>query len=75
MKMTLRSKVLVISFLLLFVPSLVIGLSGYSTAKSSLDDSGVVSLKNLVRMTSGMIDTLQKEADKGTLSLEDAQSA
>lgn len=73
MKMTLRSKVLVISFLLLFVPSLVIGLSGYSTAKSSLDDSGVVALKNLVRMTSGMIDSLQKEVDKGTLSLEDAQ--
>lgn len=73
MKLTIRNKIFIITLLLLAVPSLIIGFTGYYSAKNSLDESGATGLRNMVRMTIEMIDVLQTEVDKGTLSLEEAQ--
>ena len=73
MKLTIRNKIFIITLLLLAVPSLIIGFTGYYSAKNSLDESGATGLKNMVRMTIEMIDVLQVEVDKGTLTLEEAQ--
>lgn len=73
MKITIRNKVFIVALLLLAVPSLIIGFSGYYSAKNSLNESGATGLKNLVRQSIQMIDALQQEVDKGTLTVEDAQ--
>ncbi|HHY74678.1 MAG TPA: methyl-accepting chemotaxis protein [Bacillus bacterium] len=73
MRMSIRNKVFIITLLLLAVPSLIIGFSGYYSAKTSLNESGATGLKNLVRMTIEMIDALQVDVEKGTLPFDEAQ--
>jgi methyl-accepting chemotaxis protein len=62
-----------ISLLLLIIPSLIIGIVGYNSAKESLNESGKTTLKNGVKMAIQMIDALDKEVKKGNISLEEAQ--
>lgn len=73
MKSSLRAKFIMICLLLLAVPSLIIGTMGYQLSKEQLDQSGAIQLKNSVRMVNGMIEALDQEVKKGTLSLEEAQ--
>jgi methyl-accepting chemotaxis protein len=70
---SLRFKFLLICFLLLTVPSLVIGTVGYQISKQQLSQSGEEQLKNSVRLTIAMINTLDKEVKAGHLTLEEAK--
>lgn len=69
----LRVKFFTISLLLVALPSLVIGLVGFQESKQQLNTFGEVSLKNSVRFTISLIQTLDDEVKKGTLTREDAQ--
>lgn len=71
----LRLKLVTMSLLLLAIPSLIIGMVGYYIAKSELDKSGRIQLKNDVRLVISMIDVLAKEVQAGHLKLEDAQES
>jgi methyl-accepting chemotaxis protein len=71
----LRLKLVTISLLLLAIPSLIIGTVGFYIAKSELDKSGRIQLKNDVRLVISMIDVLAKEVQTGHLKLEDAQES
>jgi len=73
MKLTTYRKMLIISMLLLSIPSAVIGTFGYLLSKNALNESSATALKNNVRLTIAMIDTLNKAVDKGDLTLEEAQ--
>ncbi|MBY0121240.1 methyl-accepting chemotaxis protein [Bacillus sp. S/N-304-OC-R1] len=73
MKLTLRTKLVAITSVLLALPILTIGIISYITAKDSLDDLGATGLKNDVKMALQMIDILNKEVERGSISLEDAQ--
>ncbi|WP_040285003.1 methyl-accepting chemotaxis protein [Sporosarcina koreensis] len=73
LKMKIRTKLVLISALLLVVPSLIIGLSGYILAKNSLNDIGSTGLQNDVTMAIDLLETLQDRVDKGGLTLEEAQ--
>lgn len=73
MKLNIQSKLIIITLLLLAVPSLIIGLVGYNSAKSSLDELGATSLKNSTKQVVQLIEALHQEVEKGTLSLEEAQ--
>ncbi|WCK52836.1 methyl-accepting chemotaxis protein [Aneurinibacillus sp. Ricciae_BoGa-3] len=70
---SLRTKMIMFCLLLLAIPSLVIGIIGYQEAKTYLDESGKIQLKNDVRYVMAMIDTLNKQVQAGNTSLADAQ--
>lgn len=73
MKMRIRTKLILISAILLVIPSLVIGLSGYTLAKNSLNDIGAQGLKNDVNLAIDLLESLQEQVDRGVLSLKEAQ--
>lgn len=71
--MSIKTRLLVVSFILLSVPVTILGLIGYSKTKSALDEQGEIRLKTSVEMTIDMIETLNDEVKSGDLSLADAQ--
>lgn len=73
MKLSIRSKLIIISSLLLIIPSLVIGIVSYSTAKESLGEIGAMGLKNNTQMALQLIDLVNEEVKSGKLTLEEAQ--
>src|SRR5690625_130402 len=73
MKLAIRTKLILASVLLLTIPLLVLGILSYQKAKNTLDDYGNTRLQNSVEMTISMIAALNKEVEKGNISLEDAQ--
>ncbi len=73
MKLTIRTKLIMIGLTLLIIPGLIIGLTGFQISKNQLNTAGEVNLKNSVKFVIEMIDELNKEVKKGNLSLEEAQ--
>ncbi len=73
MKLSIRSKLISITAILLALPILIVGGVSYNSAKGSLDELGAKGLKNNVKMAIQMIDVLNAEVEKGNLTLEDAQ--
>ncbi|MEK4170571.1 methyl-accepting chemotaxis protein [Lysinibacillus sp. FSL L8-0312] len=71
--MKIRAKLIVITLSLLFIPSLIIGVSSYYSAKEHLDDMGEKMLKNNVEMALQLIDAMNYAVQTGEISLEDAQ--
>lgn len=73
MKLGLRTKLIVISAILLLVPMLFVSTVDYYQAKTALDDKGETILMNAVTQAMMMIE-LQKEAvATGAISVEEAQ--
>ncbi|MED3572503.1 methyl-accepting chemotaxis protein [Cytobacillus praedii] len=70
---SIKSKLIVISLLLLTVPLISLGMISYNKSKESLDELGAANLENSVKMVIEMIDVLNKEVKKGNLPLEKAQ--
>lgn len=73
MRLSIKIKILIVSLLLLTIPSLTIGVIGYNTTENSLDAIGQKNLKNSVSLAFKLVDTLNNEVKKGALSLEEAQ--
>ncbi|ERN51939.1 methyl-accepting chemotaxis protein [Alkalihalophilus marmarensis] len=71
--MNIRQKLVIITLLLLLVPSLIIGLTSYFTSKNSLDEVGATNIQNSVYMTAELINIMQTEVESGALTLEEAQ--
>src|SRR5690625_4243837 len=73
MKVTIRTKLIIASVLLLTIPLLALGILSFQKTKNTLDDYGNTRLQNSVEMTLEMINILNKEVEKGNISLEEAQ--
>ncbi len=73
MHLNIRAKLIIISLLLLILPGLIIGVTGYQISKSELDNAGATNLKNAVGMVIEMIDVINREVEKGNITLEEAQ--
>ncbi|HJV45056.1 MAG TPA: methyl-accepting chemotaxis protein [Bacillota bacterium] len=71
--MSIRTKLIIISFLLISIPSILIGIVGYNVAKNGLDNLAKQDLKNEVRLTIQMMESLDMGVKKGILSLEEAK--
>ncbi|WP_139490768.1 methyl-accepting chemotaxis protein [Brevibacillus dissolubilis] len=71
--MSLRTKLIIISMLLLAIPSLTVGLISYQEAKTSLDKLGETGLRNQVHLAIEMIHVLNQQVKEGELPLEKAQ--
>ena len=70
---SIKSKLILISVLLLSVPLLAASFISYQISTANLDELGKTNLKNSVEMTIRMIDTLNEEVGKGNITLEQAQ--
>lgn len=70
---SIRSKLLLISILLLTVPLIILGIFSFNISRAALDEQGEKRLETGVELTIEMIAVLNEEVEKGTLSLEEAQ--
>ncbi len=64
---------IVISLLLVLIPSLVIGLVGYQVSKQQLNQSGEIQLKNDVRLVNSTIAQMNREVEDHKITLDQAQ--
>jgi len=71
--LAIRSKLILVTGVLLIIPILVLGLVSYYVAKGELENNGKILLKNSVEMTLKVIDENQKLVDEGKLTLDEAQ--
>lgn len=70
---TFQFKFAIISFSLLILPTLLLGVGSYRVAKNQMDKDGRQLLKNSVEMTLLLIDQYQQQVDAGEISLAEAQ--
>jgi methyl-accepting chemotaxis protein len=69
----IKTKLIMITGLLLVIPVLTLGLISYEVARKELDNSGKTLLKNSVEMTLQVITENQKNVDQSKITLEEAQ--
>lgn len=69
----IQGKLLVFSFLLLLIPSLIIGMTSYLNAKSSLEELGETIIKNSVHSSIQLIEAKNELVKNGTITLEEAK--
>ncbi|HEY9576648.1 MAG TPA: cache domain-containing protein, partial [Pseudobacillus sp.] len=74
MKTSIRIKLIVITLALLILPSVTIGISGYWTAKTNLDELGSTGLENNVMSALDLIAILNEQVENGSMTLEEAQN-
>lgn len=72
---TLKSKLVVLSAILLIIPMVSIGVFAYVQAKQELSDKGRVILKNAVAQAMDLIDAQKAAVKNGAVPLEDAQES
>lgn len=75
MRLTIRMKLMIVSILLLAVPSLTVGMIGYQSAKTNLEDLGGTGLQNSVNFTLKLIEVMDWQVKNGSMTLEEAQEA
>ncbi|TXK81443.1 methyl-accepting chemotaxis protein [Paenibacillus sp. N3.4] len=73
-KLTIRKKLLLVSFLLLVVPIITLGLVTNKLSGDSTHALVQTGLKNNVRLAVEMLNALDKDVQKGVLTKEDAQN-
>jgi methyl-accepting chemotaxis protein len=71
--LAIRSKLILVTGVLLVIPVLALGLVSYFVAKGQLENSGKILLKNSVEMTLQVISENQKLVDEKKLTLDEAQ--
>lgn len=70
---SLRGKLIILSLMMLVVPSLITGLIGYTVAHNQLNRSSEIALKNDVRLVNATIGQLNTEVEAGAMPLSTAQ--
>lgn len=70
---TIQGKLLIFSFLLFLIPSLIIGLVSYVQAKSGMDELGETIIKNSVETSLQLIAAADLQVQSGAITLEQAQ--
>ena len=70
---TIQGKLLIFSFLLFLIPSLIIGLVSYMQAKAGMDELGETIIKNSVETSLQLIAAADQQVQSGAITLEQAQ--
>uniref|UniRef100_UPI001C2FF233 cache domain-containing protein n=1 Tax=Lentibacillus saliphilus TaxID=2737028 RepID=UPI001C2FF233 len=70
---SVKTKLIIISIVILAIPLITLGVFSYQKSVHSLNELGETNLKNSVEMAINTIEALNKEVERGNLSLEDAQ--
>ena len=74
LRWSIQRKLIMVSLLLLVVPSLIIGLVSYFKAKENMEELGETIVQNSVESTLQLIEVANEKVEKGELSLEEAQA-
>lgn len=69
---SLRTTLIVISLLILIIPTSIIGVSSYTMAKNSMDEAGKLQLKQSTDKAISMINLLNQSIDNGQITLQEA---
>ena len=69
----LRKKLLLMTILLLMIPSITIGMISYQSASNHLNDSGETTIKNAVTMALQLIDSMNSQVEAGNMTMDEAQ--
>lgn len=72
-KRSIQRKLIVVSLLLLVIPSLIIGLVSYSKAKENMNELGETIVQNSVESTLQLIEIANYQVESGAMTLEEAQ--
>ncbi|MFJ7737188.1 methyl-accepting chemotaxis protein [Lysinibacillus sp. NPDC097287] len=70
---SVRNKLVSLALIVILIPTLLVGIVSYFIAKSELDDAGRLGLENGTYAMVNMIAELDKQVEKGQLTLEEAQ--
>lgn len=70
---SIKTKLITISFLILTIPLIVLGIFSYKKSENSLDELGATNLQNSVEMTIELIEALNEEVEEGHISLDEAK--
>lgn len=70
---SLRTHLIIVSLLILIIPTSIIGVSSYWMAKQELDETGKLELVQSTNKTISMIKFLNDEVKAGTSTIEEAQ--
>lgn len=70
---SLKAKLMVLAFLFITVPLIVLGTISYHKSSTSLDELGATNLKNGVALTIELMENLNQEVERGTITLEEAK--
>src|SRR5690625_1056337 len=70
---SIKTKLITISFLILTIPLIVLGIFSYKKSENNLDELGVINLQNSVEMTIELIEALNEEVKEGHISLDEAK--
>ncbi|KOS66466.1 chemotaxis protein [Lysinibacillus contaminans] len=70
---SVRNKLAGLAFIVILIPTLLVGVVSYFIAKSELDGVGRLGLENGTNAVISMIAELDKQVEKGQLTLEEAQ--
>lgn len=73
-KSSIQGKLIIVSLLLLIVPSLIIGLASYIKSKQNMDHLGSTIIQNSVETTLQLIDAANLKVENGEMTLEEAQN-
>lgn len=72
-KNSIRGKLIVVSLLILIVPSLIIGLMSYFKAKENMNQLGKTIVQNSVESTLQLIESTNRQVESGEITLEEGQ--
>lgn len=70
---SIKSKILIMSILVLIISNVAIGLLGYTISKRQLNEKGEIILENAVQSAIQMIDLAQQGVEEGAFTLPEAQ--
>ncbi len=74
-KQSVRTKIFIMSLILLAVPSIIVGILGFQTSQDSLNELGETNLKNSVQQAVDMIEVAQQSVQEGRITEEQAQES
>ncbi|WP_342566993.1 cache domain-containing protein [Psychrobacillus sp. FSL K6-4046] len=74
MRGSLKSKLLVLALIVILLPLSILGLNNYLLAKKELDELGKMGIQNGTYAILDLIDELNKEVEKGVITMEEAKA-
>lgn len=74
MRGSLKSKLLVLALIVILLPLSILGLNNYLLAKKELDELGKMGIQNGTYAILDLIDELNKEVEKGVITIEEAKA-
>ena len=70
---SIKTKLVVLSLIILSVPLLTLGVFSYTNSSKSLENLGKTNVKNIVKLTIELIEEMQEQVELGIIPLQTAE--